>query len=284
MIYCKIKITLLHIACVKRFLSSAFQKMTIPNPMNMNTLLILFFSLFLTQCNGDEPNQTNENNVQEAKQTDGNTEYFLGTMAYKAHATGSDADGAEMFNEGAANTIKCYWGELGFRQDETGGWNEGSVITRFDKKESYFLSHEKKEAYKASVVNLADMDEDTKAFMVKIFTYEIAPTGEQETIAGYVCDIYDVKKSGFIKEGAKVKVWIAKGLQLRPSQYDFQTEWKRVISILPLSYGFKEGAVMKSETLEGEVFVTYEVVSVEPGSPGVEVFSVPEGYAVTKED
>ena len=119
-----------------------------------------------------------------------------------------------------------------------------------------------------SVQDLDKTDEQVKAFMPQMFTYEIKSTGEKSKIAGYSVEKYQIIKSGFLKSGATGYAWIASGLKLPPTRLKFESDWKLILAVLPVQFGFSEGAIMKLEVTEksmfgdGDVTVTYEVAEV----------------------
>ena len=197
-------------------------------------------------------------------------EYFTGTIVYSAEATG-EKEGAKMFNEYQAREIISSWSEIGFEQTEETEMNAGKVIWEFDQKTGIYCNSSESKTVKASVQSMDDLDEDVKAFMPQFFEYELKETSETQTIAGYKSKKYEVVKSGMIKPNAKAFVWIAPDLMLRPTRVKFETEWKVILTAMPLQLGFKEGAVMKLMVSEpsmfgdGNVDITYEVKAVKAG-------------------
>ena len=56
-----------------------------------------------------------------------------------------------------------------------------------------------------------------------------------------------------------------------------------MIAPLPLSFGIKEGAVLKAVVVENGVTVTYQVVSIAEDIINDKVFEIPKGYNIIKE-
>ena len=210
-----------------------------------------------------------------------NKKIIKGTVVFTAKATGKK-EGTDLFKL-AANKIIVYWGNGKYRQDELNGLSEGSVLYNLKTRKSYYLLHKKKQAIKATVNDLSKMDAKVKKFLPHLFYYKLEPTGEKEKILGHLTTVYKLLKSNFVRKGAKAKVWIADDINFPHTQYDFQTEWRRMIAPLPLSFGIKEGAVLKAVVVENGVTVTYQVVSIAEDIINDKVFEIPKGYNITKE-
>lgn len=246
-------------------------------------LLATFFSLSSCQSSNakaDAPSvsedvgNTEIGTIEELERTD----YFLGSIIYTASAEGSNTEGVEMFQDLAASEIEVTFGAMHYRQEEKDGMNAGVIIADLDSNKAIYLDTDERTWERAGFTDLGNLDPEVRAFMAKTFDYKLEATGETETIQGYETQKHKVLQSGFIKDGAEVHVWIAKDLNLRPTQYDFETEWKRITAPLPLSYGFSEGAVLRSVTSEDEVIVSYEVTSIVEGTPDQSLFRVPSNY------
>ena len=201
---------------------------------------------------------------------------FKGTIVYSTQASG-EPEAAKMFNEYQAREIRSSWSNEGFEQSEETGMNAGRVFWKYGDKTATYIQKSNGEILEAAVQSMSDMDESVKAFMPQFFEYELEDLGEDVTIAGYRTQKYLITKSGFVKSNAKAFVWIASDLQLKPTQLKFETEWKVILSAMPLQFGFTEGAVLKAEISEpsmfgeGDVKVVYEVKEVNAGV-------LPEGF------
>ncbi len=205
---------------------------------------------------------------------------FNGKITYSAKAEGKK-EGVNLFKL-AASKINVYWGDGNYRQDEVDGINEGSVIYNIKTGVGYYLNHKKKQAVKVVVNDLSKTDEKVKKLLPHIFNYKIETTGITENILGYKTTVYNLVKSGFVRKGAKAKIWVADNLNFPKTQYDFQTKRKRVIAPVPLSFGIDEGAVLKAEITENGVTVRYEVISIDEGNLPQNKFEIPKGYKVLK--
>lgn len=125
---------------------------------------------------------------------------FIGTIVYEQSATGGEA--AKAFTGLAAKRITVHLGESGYRQDEEGGLNEGSVIARAGSKVVLRLDHGKKTSERGSGMKLDDLDAETKKFMAGHFETPLKDTGVTEKIAGYDTRKFKVGKSPFVRPGA----------------------------------------------------------------------------------
>jgi len=210
--------------------------------------------------------------------------YFSGTIIYSASASG-EVEAAKLFNDSQADELGVTWNEKGFEQRHSTGWQVGKIFYLHDETKGFFCKASEKKVIKARVQDLAKTDPQVKAFMPKMFTYEIKALGEFETIEGYKCEKYEVIKSGFLKSGASAFVWISEELKLRPTQLNFETEWTQILAAMPLQYGFTEGAVLKARISEpsftgnGMVDVTYEMTEIKKEFFPINFLKIPEGYS-----
>lgn len=210
-------------------------------------------------------------------------DYFQGTITYTAKATG-EPEAAKLFNDSQSNELIVSWSNEGFEQRERKGWNQGKIVFLKKSNKAIYCSASDKKKIKAAIEDLSKTDPKVKAFMPQLFTYELKPLNEFETIAGYKSQKFKVVRSGFIKNTAEAYVWIAKELKLESSQYKFETDWRQILAVLPLQFGFTEGAILKAEISEpsftgnGTVDVTYEVQNVQPGYLPEDFLVIPEDY------
>ncbi len=209
--------------------------------------------------------------------------YFQGTITYTAKATG-EPEAAKLFNDSQSNELIVSWSDEGFEQSESRGWNEGKVVYWKKSNKAIYCNAPEMKKVAAHIEDLSKTDPKVKAFMPQLFTYELAPLNEFETIAGFASQKFEVVRSGFIKSGAKAYVWVAKDLKISPSQYKFETDWRQILAVLPLQFGFTEGAILRAQISEpsftgtGTVDVTYEVKTVQPGYLPKDFLIIPVGY------
>ena len=175
-----------------------------------------------------------------------------------------------------------HFGEKAYRQDEHGGMNEGSVIVNYGARPAIRLDHKKKTSERGGANDLEKTETKVRAFMPWHFKTDMEPTGEKATICGFAVERYRVKQSGFMRRGATMHVWVAPDLQLPKHRYQFEFEFHRTVSPLPVSIPVEKGAVLKVEVVEGDTPVTVTAVSIEPGAPDAALFAKPEGYAGPK--
>lgn len=229
---------------------------------------------------------TDQNSAEVAELTSESTvqEEFTGTIVYAASASGEE-ESSKLFNDSQADEVRITWTREGFEQRENSGWNRGKTFYKYTEEKALNCRDAEQTLVKMGVQDFAKTDPEVKKFMPHLFAYEIKKTGKSEIIAGYKCDHYEVIKSGFVKAGATAEVWITSDLKLPPSQFSFESEWRRILALLPLQYGFTEGAVMKAVTREpsftgnGSVEVTYVVKEVLKGDIPDGFLEAPEGYA-----
>ncbi len=210
-------------------------------------------------------------------------DYFQGTITYTAKATG-EPEAAKLFNDSQSNELIVSWSEEGFEQRESKGWNEGKVVYWKKSNKAMYCNAPEMKKVEAIIEDLSKTDPKVKAFMPQLFAYELTPLDEFETIAGFASQKFKVVRSGFVKSGADAFVWIAKDLKISPSQYKFETDWRQILAVLPLQFGFTEGAILRAQISEpsftgaGTVDVTYEVKTIRPGYLPIDFLMIPDGY------
>jgi hypothetical protein len=209
--------------------------------------------------------------------------YFNGTIVYTATTSG-EPGAAKAFTDFMSSKSSVTWSDKGFQQVDNSGYKSGKVFMPYGEVRATFCDAEEKKIVTMYVQDLGNIDPAVKKLTPHIFAYELKSTGEFETILGYKCEKYKVVKSGMIAATAEVYVWIAPILKLRPSQYNFDSEWFRKLSLPPLQYGFTEGAVLKSVTSEPgyvpnqRVIVTYQAVEIKKDFYPAEFMKIPAGY------
>ena len=244
---------------------------------------VLFLMLpLLVRCTPDNANSTNHAagiipvTIDQAPQ---NVIWFMGSFTYRATATGTNKEGVELFQSVAAQQEKVTWGESGYRQEMTGGMHDGkAVVINLSDSSCYLLDEAAKKAAKGFYYSIDEVDEQVKSFMADKYTYQLTDLQQPDTILGYPAKAYQYSQSGWLKPGAVCTMWITDQLYTRPSRYNMETDWYRIISTLPLNYGISKGVVLKCLVVEDGVEVTYEVTEITPGTPDATLFTLPPGY------
>ena len=203
---------------------------------------------------------------------------WTGRVVYEQTATG-DSDGAKSFRSMAAKRVVVHFAKGMHRQDEEGGMNAGSYIVRADKVGSLKLDHTKRRTERGGAMDLEKTDEKVKAFMPWHFKTDLEKTDETDTILGHAVRRYKVKRSAFVRQGATAYVWIAEDVNLPKRRYQFEFEFTRAISPVPLSIPVPKGAILKAEILDQGTPVTITVTALEPGTPDPKLFEKPADYS-----
>ena len=201
---------------------------------------------------------------------------FAGRIVFEQSAKGGP--GEKAFNGLAASKVTVHIGTDGYRQDENGGINEGSVIIRTGSKAALKLNHKKKTSERGGGTRLDDMDAKMKAFMPQHFKSELKATPDTATIAGHPTRKFEVIKSAFVRQGATAHVWIAEDLDIGKHRYNFEFEFSRVTAPIPLSIPVDKGTILKAEILENGTLVTIVASEVAKGEPKADLLTKPADY------
>lgn len=202
---------------------------------------------------------------------------WTGRVVYEQTASG-DSDGAKTFRGMAATRITVHFAKDAHRQDEEGGINAGSYIVRADKQGALKLDHAKKRTERGGAMDLEKTDDKVKAFMPWHFKTELEKTDATDTILGHAVRRYKVTRSAFVRQGATAHVWIAEDVQLPARRYQFEFEFTRAISPIPLSIPVPKGAILKAEIVDQGTPVTITMTALEPGTPDPSLFEKPSDY------
>ena len=202
---------------------------------------------------------------------------WTGRVVYEQTATG-DSDGAKAFRGMAAKRIVLHFARDAHRQDEEGGMNAGSYIVRGDKQGALKLDHAKRRTERGGAMDLEQTDEKVKALMPWHFKTELEATEETDTILGHAVRRYEVKRSAFVRAGAKASLWIAEDVTLPARRYQFEFEFTRAISPVPMSIPVPKGTILKAEIVDQGTPVTITMTALEPGTPDPALFEKPDGY------
>jgi formylglycine-generating enzyme required for sulfatase activity len=202
---------------------------------------------------------------------------FAGHVVYEQSAEG-ESDGAKAFRGLAAGKVTVYFSEKGHRQEEDGGLNEGAVILRTGAKGALFLDPKKRTSERGGGMDLEKDRKKLEAFMPWHYKTELEALDETDTICGYPVRKYRVKKSAFVKKDAVAHIWIAETLSLPARRYQFEFEYKRITSPIPLSIPVPKGAILKAHIVDAGVPVTIVATEVVAGEPDASLFVKPESY------
>lgn len=203
---------------------------------------------------------------------------WTGRIVYEQTATG-DSDGAKSFRGMAATRVTLHIAKDAHRQDEEGGINAGSYIVRGDKLGALKLDHTKRRTERGGLTDLEKTDEKVKAFMPWHFKTELEKTDATDTILGHAVRRYKVKRSAFVRQGATAHVWIAEGVTIPRRRYQFEFEFTRAISPIPMSIPVPKGAILKAEIVDQGTPVTITMTALEPGTPDAALFEKPADYS-----
>ncbi len=243
-------------------------------------ILLTFILFSITIDTKGSKNTNNENDTLKTKPVAASP---YGSITYEVSCTGSNKDGVDLFNAYSPVVISIYYSGDKFRMIEKEG-TAANIIA--DSNHVYFLDSLKKTAIKGACADMEKtmQDERMRKFMPTYYRAVIEKTTETCNICGFKCKKYKVPKSGFIKAYATAVAWITNDITLKQMRFDFQTEYKRILTPLPLQIGIDSGTVLKMEVNENNVIVTYTAVSVSKDKPDDNLFVLPEKYQIIKEE
>jgi hypothetical protein len=206
---------------------------------------------------------------------------FYGSVTYQVSCEGTNQEGVAIFKTFSPERITVYWDKDKFKMVENGGLNY-TVVSDLNTNKHFLVNDSLKICYKISCVNL-DQQFDSTPDLKKILPYSYKPelevTSETETICGHKCTKYRILKSGFMRSQAEGWVWLTQEIKLPPSRFDYQNDKQRVLSPLPLQFGF-EGTALKLTINEEGVIVTYLVSKIEEMKTDENWFTLPQTYEV----
>jgi formylglycine-generating enzyme required for sulfatase activity len=204
---------------------------------------------------------------------------FEGQLTYSQTASGGGQ--SKLFKAMAAETVRVAMSDTGgYRQDEIGGAHPGSYLARPRKAPGLKLNHREETSELIGVTCLDDLEPKVREFMPWHFKSEMKSTGKKEKILGHDCEVFEVTRSGFLRAGARARLWITKDLDQGLRRHDFQSRngATRVISPLPLSFPIEAGATLKVEVIEGETTVTVVATRIVLEKPDDALFEKPADY------
>ena len=248
---------------------------------HMRNFLVFLIIINSFSCSGSPPSGAETKGPEKIITKD--IPKFFGRIVYSAAANGSDQSGVDLFKAGAASKVELWNSKSNFRMIETGGFFKANVTALLDSNQAWWIYPEKKEYEKSGFMDMDEMDADVKAFMPKFFTPpQLDATGEKDTILGKECRKFKISNSSIMKPGASGFAWLWEERDYPQSRFEFETEWKKTNTPLPLNLFQPHGVVMKIEITEGGVIAVYKAVELEEKEIATTEFDVPAGYKLKK--
>ena len=190
-----------------------------------------------------------------------NSHGFEGEIIFSREVSGvRPADSSE----GGAREVRIYLRPTSYRQEELNGRAPGRLILNKGAQQGLWLNP----LLGTSILGgLYDYDlQGEKAKEVSPYDYQtdLKNTGERATIEGYRTKKYLVTKSNFLKDGAKLEIWVAADLELGNHRYAFGAPGYEIQVPMPLLLPLDQGSVLKSVLTQGDYQVTTTCVRVRP--------------------
>jgi hypothetical protein len=210
-----------------------------------------------------------------------NIKEFGGKVVFETTIEGEESDAKELAEFGIAKRTIIQFGENGFLCTEEGGLSNGTLLKNGEN--CYFLNHSQKTATKGNCGDIdANVTDELKKFLPYAYKTELDRLNETITICGYSATKYKVLKSQFVRDYATAYVWITSEIKFPLRRFDFQTNYKRMVTPIPLVLINDIGAILKAEVHETGVIVTYIATSIDENEVGS--FNLPEDYQIVEEE
>jgi hypothetical protein len=249
---------------------------------NKKNLLIPLFIFFLLAagCNDEKGKKGKAELTKHTTSPAKIVPVFQGKIVYEATVIAQEQHDEKLFYDFSPSKVTIWFSVDTFRMIEQGGLSKGNILLHAATQKVWQLDTTANVAYSGVYSDMDNASDIVKEQMPDHFTPTVDTLDETEIVAGYLCRKYKVLRSGFLRSESENYFWATDAFQFPHARYDIQTDINRVIAPVPLTIGFKGGAILKMQIDDNGLVVTYTVTEIDTSAIPHSVFAIPENYVI----